>query len=157
MIRLALMGRRTEIPALVASWEADFRAHRVPVRDFMKTETLQESLGAYQDRLKTGRRNPAAAYELALRSARPYQPGDQISYYVAGDGLSIKVNEAAKLAAVWDPDAPDENVAYYLDKLRDLYARFRPLVECDGLVAAVAEPESRPVEPPRQGDLFAGF
>ena len=157
MIRLSLTGRREEIPALVAGWEADFRAHRVPVRDFMKTETLQESLVAYQDRLKTGRRNPAAAYELALRSARPYQPGDQISYYVSGDGLSIKVNEAAKLAAAWDPDAPDENVGYYIDKLRELYARFRPLVERDGLVAAVAEPEPGLVEPPRQGDLFAGF
>src|SRR5215831_18231726 len=43
MFRLLLTERRKEIPELVARWEDDFRAHRVPVRDFMKTETLQES------------------------------------------------------------------------------------------------------------------
>ena len=36
----------------------------------MKTETLQESLGVYQEKLQAGERNPAAAYELALRLRR---------------------------------------------------------------------------------------
>src|SRR2546428_12526787 len=27
-------------------------------------------------------RNPSAAYELALGAGRPYQPGDQVSYYL---------------------------------------------------------------------------
>ncbi len=111
MFHLLLTGRRDEIPALVRRWEEDFRAHRVPVKLFMKTETLQDSLPAYQAKLRTGARNASAAYELALRSARPYQPGDQVSYYVAGDGLRIKVNEMAKLATSWDPEAPDENTA----------------------------------------------
>ena len=71
MFRLSLTGRRDEIPALVARWEDDFRAHRVPLKEFMKTETLQESLAVYQDKLKAGARNPAAAYELALRSSPP--------------------------------------------------------------------------------------
>jgi DNA polymerase elongation subunit (family B) len=44
MFRLSLTGRRAEIPDLVARWEDDFRTHRVPVKEFMKTETLQESL-----------------------------------------------------------------------------------------------------------------
>jgi len=56
------------------------------------------------------RRNASAAYELALRSERPYQAGDQVSYYVAGDKTRVKVNEAAKLATEWDPAAPDENL-----------------------------------------------
>jgi hypothetical protein len=109
----------------------------------MKTETLQESLATYQEKLASGKRNPAAAYELALRSSRPYQPGDQVSYYVAGDGLRVKVNEAAKLATAWDPRAPDENTAFYVSKLRELYEKFRPLIEQDGLapVAEVSEPE----------------
>jgi len=117
----------------------------------MKTETLQESLGVYQDKLKAGKRNAAAAYELALTSARPYQPGDQVSYYVAGDGLRPKVNEAAKLATAWDPRAPDENVAYYAGKVRELYDKFRALIEQDGL-APVTEPADP--EPPRQGELY---
>jgi DNA polymerase elongation subunit (family B) len=136
MFRLLLTGRREEIPALVKRWQEDFEAHRVPVKQFMKTETLQESPAGYQDKLRGGKRNVSAAYELTLRSERPYQAGDQVSYYVAGQGKRVKVNEAAKLAAEWDPAAPDENTAYYLAKLHDLYEKFRPLIEQDGLAPA---------------------
>jgi DNA polymerase elongation subunit (family B) len=133
MFRLLLTGRREEIPALVKRWQEDFEARRVPVKQFMKTETLQESPAGYQDKLRDRKRNVSAAYELALRSERPYQAGDQVSYYVAGEGKRVKVNEAAKLAAEWNPAAPDENTAYYLAKLHDLYEKFRPLIEQDGL------------------------
>ena len=136
MFRLLLSGRREEIPALVARWREDFEAHRVPVKQFMKTETLQESPAGYQDKVKEGKRNPAAAYGLALRSARPYQPGDQVSYYVCGSGKRVKVNEAAKLATEWNPAEPDENTAYYIAKLEDLYEKFRPLIEQNGLSPA---------------------
>ena len=108
----------------------------MPVKQFMKTETLQESPAGYQDKLRGGKRNVSAAYELALRSERPYQAGDQVSYYVAGEGKRVKVNEAAKLATEWNPAAPDENTAYYLAKLHDLYEKFRPLIEQDGLAPA---------------------
>ncbi len=149
MFRLLLTGRRDEIPALVKRWEEDFQAHRVPVKQFMKTETLQDSLPAYQEKLKAGTRNVSAAYELALRSSRPYQPGDQVSYYVAGDGFRVKVNETAKLATSWDPRAPDENTAYYLGKVRELYDKFRLLIEQEGLVP-VTEDEAAP----QQGELY---
>ncbi len=143
MFRLVLTGRRHEVPGLVRRWWADFRGHRVPVKQFMKTETLQDSLGAYQEKLRAGKRNPAAAYELALKSSRPYQPGDQVSYYVAGDGLPVRVNETAKLATAWDPAVPDENTAYYVGKLHELYEKFQALIERDGLVpiAESAEPQ----------------
>jgi DNA polymerase elongation subunit (family B) len=147
MFRLLLSGRREEIPALVARWREDFGGHRVPLKQFMKTETLQESPAGYQEKLRAGKRNPAAAYELALRSARPYQPGDQVSYYVCGDDKRVKVNEAAKLATEWNPAAPDENIAYYVSKLEDLYEKFRPLIEQDGL--SPAGNDSAP-EPPVQ-------
>jgi DNA polymerase elongation subunit (family B) len=137
MFRLLLTGRREEIPALVKRWEEDFLAHRVPLKQFMKTETLQESLAAYREKLQAGTRNVGAAYELALASARSYQPGDQVSYYVTGESKRIKVNEAAKLAGEWSETAPDENTAYYVAKLQELYEKFRPLIEQDGLVAVV--------------------
>jgi DNA polymerase I len=147
MFRLLLTGRREEIPSLVKRWEADFCAHRVPVKQFMKTETLQDSLAAYQEKLRASRRNSSAAYELALASARPYQPGDQISYYVAGDdSRGIKVNETAKLAESWDASAPDENTGYYLGKLRELYEKFRPLIERDGLAPVVEEEPLAPLQ-----------
>jgi DNA polymerase elongation subunit (family B) len=134
MFRLLLTGRRAEIPALVQRYLDDFAAHRIPVKQFMKTETLQDSLATYKEKVSEGKRNPSAPYELAMQSERPYQPGDQVSYYVTGQGLRVKVNEAAKLATQWDPAAPDENVEYYQAKLRELWERFRPLIEPDGLV-----------------------
>ena len=141
MFRLLLNGRRGEIPALVERYLDDFAQHRVPVREFMKTETLQDSLETYREKVKARKRNAAAAYELALRAQRPYQPGDQISYYVTGSGLKVKVNEAAKLATLWDPAAPDENVEYYQAKVRELWEKFRPLVEQDGLLPVQEEAE----------------
>ncbi len=147
MFRLLLTSRREDIPALVKRWREAFEARRVPLKHFMKTETLQESSTGYQDKIRGGRRNVSAAYELALRSERPYQPGDQVSYYVTGERKRVKVNEAAKLAAEWDPAAPDENTAYYVSKLEELYEKFRPLIEQDGLVSA------RDVEPESQAEL----
>jgi DNA polymerase elongation subunit (family B) len=152
MFGLLLAGRRPEISSLVRRWEADFQAHRVSVKQFMKTETLQDSLAAYAEKLRAGTRNPSAAYELALTSVRPYQPGDQVSYYVAGNGLAIKVNERAKLATSWDPAAPDENTAHYLGKLRELYEKFRPFIERDGLSPVTEDEDS-----PRQGTLDLQF
>ena len=152
MFRLLLTGRRDEIPALVSRWEEDFRAHRVPLKQFMKTETLQESLAVYRQKLQAGARNVGAAYELAQGSSRSYQPGDQVSYYVTGDSKRVKVNEAAKLAAEWSLTAPDENTAYYVAKLQELYEKFRPLIEQDGL-SPVTEAEPAPVAP-EQGRLY---
>ncbi|MBI4242169.1 MAG: DNA polymerase II [Candidatus Rokubacteria bacterium] len=141
MFRLLLTGRREEIPRLVQRYVDDFAAHRIPVRQFMKTETLQDSLETYREKLRAKRRNPSAPYELALQSERPYQPGDQVSYYVTGQGLKVKVNEAARLASQWDPAAPDENVEYYQAKVRELWEKFRPLVEQEGLVPVQEEAE----------------
>jgi DNA polymerase I len=153
MFRLLLTDNRQEIPALVRRWEERFLQHGVAVKQFMRTETLQESLSAYEEKLREGKRNPSAPYELALRSSRPYQPGDQVSYYVAGDGLPVKVNEAAKLAAAWDPAAPDENTTYYLAKLRDLHEKFLPLIEHDGLLPPGEEQEAEVEPEPSQATL----
>jgi len=142
MFRLLLTGRREEIPALLRRWEEDFTARRVTVQQFMKTETLQESLPSYQEKVTAGKRNASALYELALRSSRPYQAGDQLSYYVTGTGPRVKVNESARLAASWDAGTPDENTAYYLAKLRDLSEKFRPFIEQDGLRPVVEEDEA---------------
>jgi DNA polymerase elongation subunit (family B) len=154
MFRLLLTGRRAEIPALVKRWEEDFLAHRVPLKQFMKTETIQESLAAYREKLQSGARNVGAAYELALASARSYQQGDQVSYYVTGDGRRAKVNEAAKLATDWVERAPDENTAYYVAKLQELYEKFRPLIEQDGLVAVAEDEPVVASDAPEQPSLF---
>lgn len=134
MMLLLLRSEAEKIPELTDRYLEDFDAHRFPVRMFMKTETLQDSLETYQQKVKAKKRNPAAPYELALKSARSYQPGDQVSYYVSGQGTKVKVHEAAKLASQWDPKQPDENVEYYKAKLRDLHKKFRPFIEETTLV-----------------------
>jgi DNA polymerase elongation subunit (family B) len=141
MFRLLLTNRREEIPALVQRYLDDLAHHRIPVKQFMKTETLQDSLDAYREKVRAKKRNPSAAYELALKAERPYQPGDQVSYYVTGKGPKVKVNEAAKLASQWDPHAPDENVEHYQAKVRELWEKFRPIVEQEGLVSVQEETE----------------
>lgn len=93
---------------------------------FIKTETLQESPAVYAEKVKAKKRNVSAAYELALRSERRYQAGDQVSYYVSGSNKKVRVFEACRLASQWDPLHPDENVEYYKEKLLDLYEKFHP-------------------------------
>jgi len=124
-----LKGEPQKIRELTQRYAEAFEQHKFDVRKFMKTETLQDSLDTYREKIRGSKRNPAAAYELALHSARPYQPGDQISYYVSGTSKKVKVHEAAKLASEWDPKNPDENVEYYKAKLVELAEKFRPFFE----------------------------
>jgi DNA polymerase elongation subunit (family B) len=129
MFRHLLAGEPQKIRELTRRYAEAFEQHAFDVSKFMKTETLQDSLDTYREKTKAGRRNPAAAYELALKSERAHQPGDQISYYVAGTSKRVKVHEAAKPASQWDPRQPDENVEYYKAKLVELDAKFRPFFE----------------------------
>jgi hypothetical protein len=118
----------------------------------MKTETLQDSLDSYRSKISGKRRNLSAAYELALRSERRYQSGDQISYYVTGRGLRIRVAEAARLASEYDPARPDENVIYYQAKLAELYDKFRIFADRPGLFIPAPEPQE--AEAPEQQQLL---
>jgi len=128
MFTLLLRGEAAKIDALLAKYMEEFEQHQFDVKMFMKTESLQESLATYRDKLRDKKRNPSALYELAIQSGRSYQPGDQISYYVAGTGKRVKVHEAAKLASLWDRHHPDENVEYYKAKLLELYKKFKPFI-----------------------------
>ncbi|HEV3115131.1 MAG TPA: DNA polymerase domain-containing protein [Candidatus Binataceae bacterium] len=143
MFRLLLEDRRAEIRGLLEAYKDRIAAHQMPIRELMKTDTLQDSLEVYRQKISGKRRNVAAAYELALKASRPYNSGDQISYYVTGKGLRVKVNAAAKMVAEHDPAHPDENVEYYQAKLDELYAKFKPYLDRPGLfdAAALVPPE----------------
>jgi DNA polymerase elongation subunit (family B) len=131
MLLLLLKDEREKIPALYDRYVEDLEQHRMDISLLMKTETLQDSLETYQMKVREKKRNPAAAYEIALRSERPYQPGDQISYYVTGRGAKVKINENCRLASQWDAKNPDENVEHYKGKLKELYKKFKPFIEPD--------------------------
>jgi DNA polymerase elongation subunit (family B) len=133
MLRLLLEGgRRKDILDRLEEYRGAIEQRRWPIERLMKTETLSDSLEVYRKKIAAGAgkggRNRSAAYELALRSGRPYQPGDQISYYITGDTAKVTAYDACKPAAEWDPDRRDENVEYYVDKLAALYKKFAAFI-----------------------------
>jgi DNA polymerase, archaea type len=131
-IGLLLKGEAAKIRPLYETYLKRMERHEWDVAQFSKTEALTDSLATYQQKVVQKKRNPSALYELALKSGRDYQPGDQLSYYVTGTRKTVKVYESCKLASQWDPAQPDENVAYYQEKLKELFAKFEgylPAVE----------------------------
>jgi DNA polymerase elongation subunit (family B) len=153
MFTLLLNGRRDQIARLYEDYCRRLDSHQIGITNLMKTETLQDPPELYRDKLGGGRRNIAAAYELALQAARPYLSGDQISYYVTGRGANVKVAAAARMAADYNLNRPDENVEYYRAKLAELYEKFRPFAQREGLFAPAEldQVENAPV----QQELFA--
>jgi DNA polymerase elongation subunit (family B) len=128
MLLLLLKGEKEKIAALYQCYLDDIAHHRKDISWLAKTETLQDSLESYQAKVNAKKRNAAAPYELALKAERPYQPGDQISYYVTGSKAKVKISENCKLAADWNADNPDENVEHYRAKLKELYEKFKPWI-----------------------------
>ena len=128
MLTLALQGEAKKVPQLYEEYCQKIERSQLPIELLAKTETLQDSLDAYRQKIAQSARNRSAVYELALKSGRPYQPGDQISYYVTGDGKRVSVYDNSRLVEDFDPARRDENIDYYLDKLKSLYKKFAALV-----------------------------
>jgi DNA polymerase elongation subunit (family B) len=133
LVRLFVHERAADAKAVVDRWLDDFAAHRVPVRTFARTETLQDSVEQYRQEIEAGRRPPSAAYEVAIASDRTWAQGDQISYYVVGRTAGVTVHEYARLASDWNSAHPDENVEYYQSKVLDIWNRFRLFADRPGL------------------------
>ena len=127
---LSLMrGRASEVETLRADFESKIRNRQWPIEWLAKTDTLQDSLAQYAKKIEGSSRNRAAAYELALKSPRKHEPGDQVTYYITGAKKNVSAYENARLAADWDPANRDENIEYYVAKLQDLARKFAPFIE----------------------------
>ena len=124
MIKLIMQDNTGAIAQLRDEFEKQIRERTWPIEMLMKTDTLQDSLEKYRQKIRAGGRNRAAAYELALTSGRNYKPGDQISYYVKTTPKKVAAYEAAKLVTDFDPQNRDENVDYYVAKLAELMKKF---------------------------------
>ncbi|MBM3225460.1 MAG: DNA polymerase, partial [Candidatus Tectomicrobia bacterium] len=109
--------------------------HAWQVDDFARTETLKTTVERYQADVAHGRRSKAAAYELAMARARATgqlaRAGDRITYYITGTAPHVVTFAYPRLAADWDPTAPDENTAYYLKRLDECAQRFAPFFTAD--------------------------
>lgn len=128
-ILLIMQGRPGEIETLRAEYEGNIRGRKWPIEWLAKTDTLQDSLGQYARKIEGSSRNRAAAYELAMKSNRKYEPGDQVSYYITGTKKNVPAYEFARLATDWDAENRDENVEYYASKLQELVKKFAPFIE----------------------------
>jgi DNA polymerase, archaea type len=124
MIKLLMEGKPEAIPQLRDEFAQKISEREWPIEMLMKTDTLQDSLEKYRQKIAGGGRNRAAVYELALTSGRNYKPGDQISYYIKNTPKKVAAYEAAKLVADFDPQSRDENIDYYIAKLDELVKKF---------------------------------
>ena len=128
MIKLLMEGKPEGIGDLRTDFERKIRERVWPITWLMKTDTLQDSLEKYRQKIAGSARNRAAAYELALASGRNYKPGEQVSYYITGASKKVAAYENAKLAAAFDPQNRDENIDYYIAKLDELVKKFCAVV-----------------------------
>ena len=128
-IRLIMEGQSSHVEALRAEYESKIRNRQWPIDWLAKTDTLQDSLSQYARKIEGSSRNRAAAYELALKSGRNYEPGDQVAYYITGTKKNVAAYENARLASDWDPANRDENIEYYVAKLQDLAKKFAPFID----------------------------
>jgi len=114
------------------------------VEDFQRVETLKDSPEAYLRDITDGKRPRAAAWELALRrskaTGRPVRRGDRVAYYIAR-GKGDRAFETARFADEWDPTRPDEDTAYYLDRLDQVARKFEPFFESEHAFRLVFSPE----------------
>jgi DNA polymerase I len=125
MIKLVMQEKADAIGTLREEFEQKIRNREWNIDMLMKTDTLQDSLEKYRQKIAGSARNRAAAYELAAASGRNYRPGDQISYYITGTTKKVAAYENAKLASEFDPQNRDENIDYYIAKLDELMKKFR--------------------------------
>jgi DNA polymerase I len=142
-LRLTLQDRGDCVPELYRQYREKLRQRQFPLSMLAKTDTLQDSLEMYRQKIARSARNRSAAYELALRSGKNFQPGDRIAYYVTGAGKHVSVYENCRLVSESDPGRRDENLEYYLDKLESLYNKFAPLLGLPPGCAAAREEQPR--------------
>lgn len=124
LLQLLLEGRIDEASALRDRYAVGISERQWPIERLAKTEALQDSLANYQKKISASSRNRSAAFELALKSGRSYQAGDQVTYYITGVKKKVTAYDHAKFAVEWNAGDRDENIAYYLGKLDDLAAKF---------------------------------
>lgn len=143
-IRLLLAEDVAGLHALYLDTRRRIVAHDwASVESFQRVETLKEPLERYADDVAEGRRNRSAAYELAAAEAATgavVRRGHRVAWYVAAGG-SARAFESARLAREWDPAAPDEDTAFYLDRLDQFASKFEAFFETPAMHRAVFSEE----------------
>ncbi|MDD5698731.1 MAG: DNA polymerase domain-containing protein [Victivallaceae bacterium] len=127
LLTMLLKEEYDRIEGMFAAFRHAIESRDIPLGKLAKTETLIDSPQNYQTKLASGQGRRSAAYELALASSRDYQRGDQITYYITGNSKKASVVDNSRLYAD-APEQRDENTLYYLNKLNDLYDKFKEFI-----------------------------
>lgn len=128
VIELLLTGKAGMVERLYQEYVSRLRSRGVDVAWVARSETLNESTESYQAKLRSGKRNRSAAFEIAVATGKPHHSGDRVSYYVSGSGKDATAYEACRPLTAYDPAHPDINVQYYVEKLRHVQKRFEPFL-----------------------------
>ncbi|MFZ4858535.1 MAG: DNA polymerase domain-containing protein [Desulfuromonadaceae bacterium] len=128
IIERLLNGTADSVERLFAAYVARLRERVLDVAWVARSETLNESPDSYREKLRSGTRNHAAAFEVALAAGRPYRTGDHVSYYVSGFGKGTAAYENCRPVSAFNQAHPDINVPYYIEKLRHVKKRFEPFL-----------------------------
>lgn len=131
VIERLLTGKADTVGSLYDEICARLRSRTLDVAWVARSETLNDSLDSYREKLRSGKRNHSAAFEIALASGRPYRAGDRVSYYISGSGKDATAYERCRPVASFDPEHPDINVQFYIEKLRHAQKRFEPFLPKD--------------------------
>ncbi|MDD2582981.1 MAG: DNA polymerase domain-containing protein [Desulfuromonadaceae bacterium] len=128
VVESLLAGRGEMAGRLFDQYVARLRSHTLDATWVARSETLNESPESYKEKIRSGKRNRSAAFEIARASDRPFRAGDRVSYYVSGSGRDATAYEQCRPVDAFDPAHPNINVLYYIQKLRHVQKRFEPFL-----------------------------
>ena len=83
-LRLLLQDEPEKAAALREELALRIRRREISIEALAKTEALQDSVASYLKKITASSRNRSAAFELAIKSGRNYQAGDQITLLCHG-------------------------------------------------------------------------
>ena len=109
----------------VAQTRRAIEERTIPLTDLAKSEVLNDSPESYRRKQGQPGFRRSAAYELALGADKQYRAGDKVRFYMTGTKAKLPVVGNSKLLEDADENVRDENIAWYLAKLDELYKTFR--------------------------------
>lgn len=127
-VRRLLAGQGQTVEQLYAAFVQRLTGPHCPVTWVMRSEALLDSREQYERAVVNKKRNRAAAYELAIAKTGTWRGGDMISYYVTGHSKNCVVHENCRLVSDFDPQQPDLNRLWYLERLHQLFKRLQPFL-----------------------------
>ena len=128
-IKAVLQAKLTDAPEILENCYQELKKaiseRTVSLAELAKSEVLSDSPENYKRKQSSPGARRSAPYELALASDRTFRAGDRVEFYVTGNKAKLPVVGNSKLLSDADPASRDENTAYYLAKLDELYKQFK--------------------------------